>query len=88
MIEDNIEDPLHDIITEAYKETYDKISMVCGDTRPCFPHVDEGLESLFPCNFFFLKKFVMNTRRTWIGRIMMPWMKSPPHMTWMGVMTI
>ena len=53
LIEDNIEDPLHDIITEAYKETYDKISMVCGDTRPCCPHVDEGLEILLPCNFFF-----------------------------------
>ena len=53
LIEDNIEDPLHDIITEANKETYDKISMVCGDTRPCFPHVDEGLESLFPCKIFF-----------------------------------
>ena len=50
MIEDNIEDPLHDIITEAYKETYDKITTVCGDTRPCSPHVDEGLESLLPCN--------------------------------------
>ena len=24
--------------------------MVCGDTRPCSPHVDEGLESLLPCN--------------------------------------
>ena len=86
-IEDNIEDSLHDIITEAYKETYDKISMVCSDTRPCSPHVDEGLESLLPCNIFFLK-IVMNTRNTWIGRSMMPWMKSPPHMTWMGVMTI
>ena len=83
MIEDNIEDPLHDIIietienlecshdyfivndrifspyltqeetiTKAYKETYDKISMVCDDTRPCSPHVDEGLESLFLCNIF------------------------------------
>ena len=51
LIEDNIEDPLPDIITEFYKETYDKISMVCGDTRPCSPHVDEGLESLLPCNF-------------------------------------
>ena len=51
-IEDNIEDPLHDIITEAYKETYDKINMVCDDTRPCSPHVDEGLESLLPCNIF------------------------------------
>ena len=50
LIEDNIEYILHDIITEAYKETYDKISMVCGDTRPCSPHVDEGLESLLPCN--------------------------------------
>ena len=59
LIEDNIEDPLHDII----KETYDKISMVCGDTRTCSPHVDEGLESLLPCNFF-LKNIVMNTRRT------------------------
>ena len=47
-----IEDPFHDIITEAYKETYDKISMVCDDTRPCSPHVDEGLESLLPCNIF------------------------------------
>ena len=53
LIEDNIEDPLHDIITKTYKETYDKISMVCDDTRPCSPHVDEGLESLLPCNFFF-----------------------------------
>ena len=50
MIEDNIEYPLHDIIIEACKETYDKISMVCGDTRPCSPHVDEGLEILLPCN--------------------------------------
>ena len=81
LIEDNIEDPFHDIIIEtienlecshdyftdndhifspylpqeqtiieAYKETYDKISMVCDDTRPCSPHVDEGLESLLPCN--------------------------------------
>ena len=24
--------------------------MVCGDTRPCSPHVDEGLESLLPGN--------------------------------------
>ena len=24
--------------------------MVCDDTRPCSPHVDEGLESLLPCN--------------------------------------
>ena len=64
-IEDNIEDSLHDIITEAYKETYDKISIVCSDTRTCSPHVDEGLESLLPCNFiFFLKNIVMNTRRT------------------------
>ena len=46
LIEDNIEDPLHDIITEAYIETYDKISIVCRDTRPCSPHVDEGLEIL------------------------------------------
>ena len=50
LIEDNIEDPLHDIITEAYKETYDKISTVCCDTRPCSPHVNEGLEILLPCN--------------------------------------
>ena len=49
-IEDNIEYPLHDIITEAYKETYDKITTVCGNTRPCSPHVDEGLESLLPRN--------------------------------------
>ena len=53
LIEDKIEDPLHDIIIEAYKETYDKISMVGGDTTPCSPHVDEGLESLLPCNIFF-----------------------------------
>ena len=53
LIEDDIEDPLHGIITKAYKETYDKISMVCGDTRPCSLHVDEGLEGLLPCNFFF-----------------------------------
>ena len=25
-------------------------SVWCGDTRPCSPHVDEGLESLFLCN--------------------------------------
>ena len=50
-----IEYPFHDIIMEAYKETYDKISMVCGDTRPCSPHVDEGLESLLPCNIFETK---------------------------------
>ena len=84
LIEDIIEDPLHDIIietieylecshdyfidndhifspdlpqeetiTEAYKEIYDKISMVYDDTRPCSLHVDEGLESLLPCNLFF-----------------------------------
>ena len=29
--------------------------MVCDDTRPCSPHVDEGLESLFPCNIFEAK---------------------------------
>ena len=52
LIEDNIEDPLHDIITEAYKETYDKITIVCGDTRPRSPHVDESLESLLPYNIF------------------------------------
>ena len=77
MIEDNIEDPLHDIIietienlecshdyfidndhsfspdlpqeetiTEAYKETYDKISMVCDDTRPCSPYNHDSLEGL------------------------------------------
>ena len=40
---------------EAYKETYDKISMVCDDTRPCSPHVDEGFESLLPCNIFEAK---------------------------------
>ena len=50
MIEDNIEDPLHDIIIESYKEAYDKISTMCGEARPCSPHVDEGLESLLPCN--------------------------------------
>ena len=50
LIEDSIEDPFHDIITEAYKKTYDKISMVCDNTRPCSPHVAEGLESLLPCN--------------------------------------
>ena len=87
LIEDNIEDPLHDIITEAYKETYDKISMVCGDTKPCSPHVMKVWKVYCLVNFF-LKKIVMNTRKTWIGRSMMPWMKSPPHMTWMGVMTI
>ena len=87
LIEDNIQYPLHDIITRAYKETYDKITTVCGDTRPCSPHVDEGLEILFPCNIF-LKKIVMNTRNTWIGRSMIPWTKSPPHMTWMGAMNI
>ena len=27
--------------------------MVCGDNRPCSPHVDEGLESLLPCNILF-----------------------------------
>ena len=74
LIEDIIEDPLHDTIietienlecsheysidnghsfspnlpqeetiTEAYKETYDKICMVCDDTSPCSTHVDEGL---------------------------------------------
>ena len=48
LIKDNIEET----ITEAYKETYDKICMVCDDTRPCSPHVDEGLESLLPCNIF------------------------------------
>ena len=26
--------------------------MVCEDTRPCSPHVDEGLEILLPCNIF------------------------------------
>ena len=41
LIKDNIEET----ITEAYKETYDKINMVCDDTIPCSPHVDEGLES-------------------------------------------
>ena len=50
LMEDNIEDPLHDIMTKAYKETYDNDNTVCGDTRPCSPHIDEGLESLFPCN--------------------------------------
>ena len=35
---------------EAYKETYDKITTLYGDTRPCSPRVDEGLESLFLCN--------------------------------------
>ena len=29
--------------------------MVCDDTRPCSPHVDEGLESLFPCKVFETK---------------------------------
>ena len=29
--------------------------MVCDDTRPFSPHVDEGLESLFPCNIFEAK---------------------------------
>ena len=47
--------PQEETITEAYKETYDKISMVCDDTRPCSPHVDEGLESLLPCNIFEAK---------------------------------
>ena len=42
--EDIIENPLHDIIIESYKETYDNITTVCGDTRPCSPHVDEGLQ--------------------------------------------
>ena len=50
-----IEDPFPDIITEVCKETYDKISMVCDDTRPCSPHVDEGLKILFPCNIFEAK---------------------------------
>ena len=49
--------PQEETITEAYKETYDKINMVCDDTRPCSPHVDEGLESLFPCNIFEAKYF-------------------------------
>ena len=31
--------------------------MVCPDTRPCSPHVDEGFESLFPCNIFETKSF-------------------------------
>ena len=47
--------PQEETITETYKETYDKISMVCDDTRPCSPHVDEGLEILFPCNVFETK---------------------------------
>ena len=50
LIKDNIEDPLHHIIIESCKEIYDKINMVCGDSRPCSPHIDEGLESLLPCN--------------------------------------
>ena len=29
--------------------------MVCDDTRPCSPHVDEGLEILLPCNIFETK---------------------------------
>ena len=50
LIEDNIEDPFHDIITGVYKETYDKITTMCGDNRPCSRHVDKGLENLLPCN--------------------------------------
>ena len=83
--------PLEETIIEAYKVTYDKICMVYDDTSPCSPQVDEGLESLLPCNILkpnLLKKIVMNTRKTWIARSMMPWMKTPPHLTWMGMMTI
>ena len=43
--------PQEETITEAYKETYDKILM-CEDTSPCSPHVDEGLESSLPYNIF------------------------------------
>ena len=28
------------------------------DTSPCSPHVNEGLESLLPCNIFETKSFV------------------------------
>ena len=52
LIEDSIEDPFHDIITEAYKKTYDKISMVCDDTRPCSPYTDDSLEGLLPYDLF------------------------------------
>ena len=52
LIEDSIEDPFHDIITKAYKKTYDKISMVCDDTRSCPPYNDDSLEGLLPYDLF------------------------------------
>ena len=48
--------PQEETITEAYKESYDKI-LVCEGTSPCSPHVDEGLENLLPCNIFETKSF-------------------------------
>ena len=30
---------------------------MCDDTIPCSPHVNEGLESLLPCNIFEAKSF-------------------------------
>ena len=51
-VEDSIEDPFHDIITEAYKKTYDKISMVCDDTRPYSPYNDDSLEGLLSYDLF------------------------------------
>ena len=62
--------------------------MVCGDTSPCSPHVDEGLESLLPCNILFEEDCYEYKEDMDRQEHMMPWMKSPPHMTWMGVMTI
>ena len=66
LIEDSIEYPFHDIITESYKKTYDKISMVCDDTRPCSPYNDDSLEGLLPYDLF-LKKMSMKMRTsiTW-----------------------
>ena len=53
LIEDRVADPFHDIITKAYKKTYDKISMVCDETRPCSTYNDDSLEGLLPYDLFF-----------------------------------
>ena len=82
-----IGDPFHDIITKAYKELMIRSVWFVVTLDLVFLMLMKVWK--FYCLVtFYLKNIVMNTRRTWIGRSMMPWMKSPPHMTWMGVMTI
>ena len=65
--------------------------MVCHDTSPCSPHVDEGLESLLPCNIFETKSFkedYYEYKEDMDSQEHNAMDEDSPHLIWMGVMTI